>query len=75
MSQFQSIHNSLRNDNDRPPIALSSLPNRSLQTEANFLGGNLRNTTADYAAFTASVDMTTNRLFSENKKLGICSII
>ena len=39
-----------------------------------FLGGNLRNTSADYAAFTASVDMTTNGLFSENKKLGICSI-
>ena len=40
MSQFQSVNaNSLRNDNDPPPIALSSLPNRSLQTEAIFLGG------------------------------------
>ena len=38
-----------------------------------WVGGNLRNTTADYAAFTASVVMTTDGLFSENKKLGICS--
>ena len=75
MSQFQSVNvNSLRNDNDPPPISCLLYPTDLSKLKQFFwVGGNLRNTTADYAAFTASVVMTTDGLFSENKKLGICS--